>query len=774
MGLGNIVRYPRSKLSASTNGESSMDEYRLRSDFQRSVLDVAPTAGIDARQSIEVLRRGRWWVIGTAMFFTAMMAAFVYLVPPRYTAELTAVFEPRGGEVLKVDASLPEIPQDEASVLNKIEIFRSRSLAERVVDSLKLQEDPEFNADLAPKRGAFAWIRSAVAATFGVGPSPRQPVQRGEEEDVSRQRVVDNVLHRLEIQQIGRSRSAVVRVTGSDPVVAARVANALGDQYVVAHLEDKLENARRASDWLASHVARLREDVRKAEGKVEAYREQHNLLQGERATLVTQQISDLNTKLIDANIASRAADANLAQARKLARVNDTSSAVPVLQSELIRKFREQELDLERRDAELSDQYGPRHPLIAQLGAEKVRLQAKISAEIARIVRGLESEVEISQAREKALASDLEKLKQELGGSNEASVGLRSLERDAEASRLLLQRFMAAFMETSATEDVRSVTPDVRIVSRAAVPESPSFPRTSIMIVGALVSGCVFGIVFAFGLEALDATYRGAEQVQADTQLPVLAHVPKVSFARLRKEPLIDLVLTRPKSAYAESIRSLGTSLFLRAPQGTLLQTILFVSSQPGEGKTTTALSFARMQAAAGRNVVIVDADIRRSKVAEILQLTNTFGLTDLLMMSGPAGEKELREAVRVDPKSGAHVINAGSYSVDGAQLFTANKFEALFALLQGTYELIVIDSPPVSALSDALVLSRKADATIVTIAWGATRRHAAKYLVQQLSGCAKNIVGVVLSKIDVNQQARYSHGDSMYYAGKAKAYYQDA
>ncbi len=754
-----------------------MDEYRSRSagDAILPAIQAGPAGGVDVKEFIEILVRRRWWVVGTIILFTSIMAAFIYLVTPRYTAQLTAVFEPRSREVFNVEATLAGLPQDEASLLNRVEIFRSRSLADRVVKNFQLQNDPEFNSSLKPLEGPYAWMSKAASFLFDEGASRPRPADRANEaaDSIPHQRIVDGFLRRLEVQPIGRSRSVMVRFTAEDPVTAAKVANTLGEQFVVAHLEDKLENARRASNWLASHVERLREDVQKAEAKAETYRRQNNLLQGERATLVAQQISDLNAKLIDANITSRAAEANLAQARKLAAANDTSSAGPVLQSELIRKYREQEADLDRKEAELADQYGPRHPLMAQLRAEKSSLEKKISAEIARIVRGIESETEISRAREKALTSDLQRLKQELGGSNDASIGLRSLERDAEASRLLLQRFMAAFMETSATEDVQSVTPDVRIVSPAAIPEKPSFPRKTIMILGALLSGCVFGVALAFGIEALDATYRSAEQVEADTKLTVLAHLPKVPSWRLRGESLVDSVLTRPKSAYAECVRSLGTRLLLSAPQGTL-KSIVFVSAQSGEGKTTTAVSFARIQATAGRKVVIVDADSRRSRICKILKLDKTFGLTDLLMATGSLNQAELQEAIQVDSQSGVHVINAGSYSVGGAQLFASAKFEVLLGLLERTYDLIVINSPPVAALSDALVLSRKVDATVVVIAWGATRRRAAKYTIQQLSGYANNVAGVVLSKVDVKQQARYSYGDSVYYTGKAKAYYHNS
>jgi polysaccharide biosynthesis transport protein len=299
-----------------------MDEYRSRSrgDALLPALEATPANSLDIKQCIEVLLRRRWWVVGTIVLVTSIIGAFVYLVAPRYTAELTAVFEPRGREVFNLEASLAGLPQDEASLLNRVEIFRSRSLADRVIKNLQLQNDPEFNEKLRPNGRIYAWFSSIVAYLFGDDAFLLQPATPiGEKgENIAGQRIVDNLLRRLEVQPIGRSRSVMVRFTAEDPVTAAKVANALGEQFVVAHLEDKLENARRATNWLATHVERLREDVQKAEAKAEAYRRQHNLLQGERATLVAQQISDLNTKLIDANINTRAAETNLAQARKLA------------------------------------------------------------------------------------------------------------------------------------------------------------------------------------------------------------------------------------------------------------------------------------------------------------------------------------------------------------------------------------------------------------------------------------------------------------------------
>jgi uncharacterized protein involved in exopolysaccharide biosynthesis len=245
-------------------------------------LEATPASSLDIKQCLEVLLRRRWWAVGAVVLVTSIIGAFVYLVGPRYTAELTAVFESHGREVFNLEASLAGLPQDEASLLNRVEIFRSRSLADRVIRNLQLQNDPEFNEKLKPEGRIYAWFSNIVGRLLGEHSFLLLPATPSGEkgENIARQRIVDNVLRRLEVQPISRSRSVMMRFTAEDPVTAAKVANALGEQFVVAHLEDKLENARRATTWLATHVERLREDVQKAEAKAEAYRRQHNLRKG--------------------------------------------------------------------------------------------------------------------------------------------------------------------------------------------------------------------------------------------------------------------------------------------------------------------------------------------------------------------------------------------------------------------------------------------------------------------------------------------------------------
>jgi exopolysaccharide transport family protein len=726
-------------------------------------------ADFDLKEILRVLNRRKWLIAAVTLLLTLLMVVYVFLATPRYTADLQVLFEPKTGPVVDFKAALSGQPQDEASLLGEIEVIKSRDLAKRVIDKLGLDQNAEFNRAL---RTEAEWLTSikqyvkSIGGISGVKPEAEQSLTEEQRRSVERERMINTFLDKLEATQTGRSRAVDVEFTSENPVLSAEIANTLADLYLVSRLEGKFENAKRASTWLAERVETLRQQVEQSETAVENYRKQHGLLQGERVTLVAERISDLSAKLTDASIARTQAEANLSQARRLtSRSGDVSSAVQVLQSELIERFREKELELARKEAEMLERYGPRHPLIIQLNAEKAKFRETVQAEVTKIIRSLENEVQVARRREEALARDLDGLKAQVEQANTATVGMRTLQRDSEANRLLLEKFMTAFMETSAQEDVESQLPDARIISRAAIPEKPSFPRKTLMIVIGFVGAALISVLLAFTIEQLDPGFRSAEQIEHAIGLPVLAIVPRVENSRLKGDTPDAYAFRRPDSAFGEAIRSVYTRLLLSAGSQPP-KTLLFVSSEASEGKTTIALSVARLQAKAEKKVLLLDADFRRSMVAERLNIADAPGLADLL-----GGSATLADIVRKDPLSGADIIVSGRPVPDGGDLLSSGKLEKLLAELKPAYDLIILDCAPVLALSDANILSGMADMTLLVVRWGQTRREVVKYALRQVNRLSGNVVGVVLSIVDVRQHAYYGYGDSGYYYGKSAKYY---
>lgn len=736
--------------------------------------EAAPAAGrsfeSELAETLRTLWRRRLIIAGTIVVVLTAIAAYGLTATPRYTSALQIVFEHKSGPLFDFQAAVAGQPQDEAAILTEMEVLKSRVLVERLIERLALDRDPEFNPRLRPPPGGIlALLRTnpAVdlpvphAAVTDAGAPAAEETGRAE-----RQEIVDALVQRIATKQVPRSRAVTAKFTAEDPYKAAMVLNTLGELYLLARLEDKFANARRASNWLADRVQKLRAQVEESERRVEEYRHGHGLFEGDRARLVTEQLSNLNSRLTDAAIARRTAEANLAQARALGAAADAETAGQVLGSELIRRFREEELALERREAEAGQKYGPRHPAMLEIQAERQRLRERLQVEVGRILRGLENEAAVARAREAALGRDLQGVKGQLAAANEASVGLNSLRREAEANRLLLEKFMSAFVEVHAQEDTQSQLPDARIISPAPVPQQPSFPNLPLLLAVGLLGGSVLGVLLALAYDGLDAAFRSAEQLETSTGLPVIAHVPWVSAAKRGEAGVERYLVERPNSAYAEAIRSLATRLSLlfgeRAPRS-----VLFTSAQPDEGKTSVALSLARLQAQTGRRVLFLDADLRRSRVAaRVPGLRPAPGLQEYL-----TGGAVLDAIIQDDPASPAHLITAGAGDADRHLPADAARLGALLDHLYGRYQLVVVDTPPLLALADAQLLPTLADTTILVVRWGQTRRRVVTYALEQVTRFGGAVSGAVLSMVDVKKQRDYGYGDSGYYYGKAAKYY---
>lgn len=746
---------------------------------------------LDLKEFLGILFRRKWFIISVVVIITGLAALFAFTATPRYTANLQLVFDAKEQSVINFDAAISGQPQDEATLLSEIEVIRSRALAGRMVDNLDLINDPEFNKELAPP-GMFTKLfgedtaESPLARPMNEGAQPAAleghaakwaitPVVEGVQEGaggispediatLQRERVIDAVLERIEVAQTGRSRAVEVDFTSIDPVKAAVLANTLGDLFLVERLEGKFANARRASKWLAEHVQKLREQVEISETKAEDYRRQHDLLQGERVSLLTEQISTLNNQLSETRRARTESEAILAQAQRLLTSPDKlNTAVQVLESSLIQNLREAQSALARREAAMAQELGPMHPQSIQLREERNKLLADVDLEVRKVISSLENKVDVARRQEALVVDELNGLKAQMGEANEATVGLRTIERDAEANRLMLEKFMTAFMETSAQGDVSSQLPDARIISMAAVPDEPSFPKKPLIVAGGFAFSVLAALLLALSLERLDSGFRSAEQLERETGLPVMAHVPIITGGK-GAHPA-DYILERADSAFGESIRSLFTRLLLTSPHSSP-QVVLITSAEPGEGKTSISLSLARMQARAGRRVVLVDADFRKSTVAETLKVEASPGLLEV--MNGAAS---IEEATRHDEATGLDVVVSGAYHAEALHAFATGRIEGVLEHLRTRYDFIIIDSAPVLVISDSQILSSMADETILVVRWGTTRREVAAFAARQLKGTARHLGGAILSQVDVAKQARYNYGDSGYYFGKAKRYY---
>ncbi len=728
----------------------------------------------DLGQVLRKLWRRKGMTFGTMTVLTVLTAISVFQVTPRYTAKALLIIETRGGNVARdVEAVLSGLSADTETIQSEIEVLGSRGLAGKTVKLLNLDRNPEFNKALRPK-GLLAefldpakyfpkeWLTVILGHAGDESPT--------EEERLAKEkvRITNMFLQNLEILPKGKSRVIVVEFTSEDSKTAAEVVNTHADLYIVEQLEVKFEATRRATAWLNERVVGLRSKVRETEKAVEVFRQKSGLLggqQGEGLTLTAQELSGLNTQVILAQAARAEAKARLQQVRELVSAAGVDSAAEVLQSPLIQRLREQEALVERKVAELSGEYGERHPTMINAHAEVRDLRNMIQREVNKIVKGLENEVGVIRVRETTLRTNLEKLKKRAADANKASVQLRALEREATANRLLLEAFLIRFKETSAQEDLNAQTPDARIISLAEVPAEPSFPKKGLMIALAFIGSTLIGLMLAFAVEQLDAGFRSGEQIEQATGVPVFGLVPMLTGLRTIGTSPASYIVEHPTSAFGESIRTLHTSILLSrvdAPP----KTILITSSLPKEGKTMLAASLVRLRGTAGQKVIVIDADIRRPNIHRVFGTALQPGLTELL-----AGQASLEEVVRKDEATSAHFIPAGRSVPNPSDLLGSEQMKKYIDGLTKIYDLIVFDSPPVLAVSDARILSNAVDMTVFVVRWAHTRREIVNQGLKQIITSGGRLAGVVLSLVDAKKHARYGFADSGYYYGRVKKYY---
>jgi len=753
-----------------------------------------PVVGDDARAMFRRLARRRWTIGGLTILFSLVAAIVILQLTPVYKATTHVMIEPRQSRVADVEEVLSGLSGERETIESELRVIASRALAEKVIARLGLADDPEFNAELRPRNALLAaldprpwldrngwldpqaWVGEPTWTRImeWLGPDLRELVEARGEATVSeeerleheRARIVDTFLDRLDVAAEGRSRVIAISFTSAAQDTSARVANALAELYLVEQLEAKYEATRLATTWLNERVAELRERVVESEQAVEAFRQQAGLIEGKGVTVASQQVSELNTQLILARGERAEAEARLRQVQSLVSSRGgTESAAEVLRSPLIQRLKEQEAEVLRRAADLSQQYGVKHPRMIGVRAELDDIKAKIASEVRQIVQGLRNEAEVARAREGTLVSGLDALKQNMGRANSSEVRLRALEREATANRSLFENFLARLKETTAQENLQQ--PDARVISRADIPEYPAFPRTKLMLAGAGLAALAASVAIAFLLERLDPGFRSSDQIESALGVPGLGLVPLLTGWRSVGRNPESYVVNRPTSAFAESLRTLHTALLLsnvdQPPK-----TVLVTSSIPREGKSTVAISMARLMARSGRKVLLVDGDLRRPRVDTALGVGGQPGLVEVL-----ARAATFDEAVKHDDDTGLDILPAGERPTSPPDLFASAQMRSLLADLRERYDLVVIDSPPVLAVSEARILARLTDTTIFVIRWASTPREVAAMGVKQVRETGAHVAGAVLSQVNVKKHARYGYGDSGYYYGAARRYYAD-
>lgn len=731
---------------------------------------------IDLRQLLSTLWRRKSVIITTVFLVTILTTLITFQLTPKYVASAKVMIDTRTNQTVNMEAVLSGLSADAATLLSEVEILTSRNLIARVVKSLGLRDMPEFNAALRPK-GFFAtalsldnWWPEAWAdwkdsfrAIFKAAPDAE--MTEAEVEERLNARIIDAVINGFAIAPVRRSYVINIAFKSEDPRNAALIANALADHYIVDQLEAKFEATRRASTWLNDRLGDLREKVRNSEKAVEYFRNKKGLIRGKESSVTTQQLSELNTQLILATSDRAEAEARFRQTKELLSTRDgVESAAEVLSSPLIQRLKEEEAKVLRKASELSTRYGERHPKIINIRAELRDISTKINLEVSRIAKNMENEVAVARARERSLQRSLAKLEQKTAGQGRSEIQLRALEREAAANRLLFESFLNRFKETSQQEELQQA--DARIISRAEVPIAPAFPKKRLIIAIALVGSAFLGVLLVFVLERLDNGFRSAGQIEQLSGVPSLGMIPSIR-AKSDQKHVDRYVDYKPTSSVSESIRSIRTSIMLSDIDNPP-KVIAITSTVPYEGKTMLALNLARISATSGQRTVLIDGDLRRPRIHKSLGIGNDHSLIELLN-----GEATVEEVCHVEAGTGLALIPGKVVHANPLDLLNSNAMRNLIGRLRESFDQVIIDTPPVLAVSDIKVVGQYSDKVIYCVKWDDTPREAVLMGLKQIVDTRLPLAGAVLTNVNIKKHARYGYGDTGYYYGRYKEYYAD-
>ncbi len=720
---------------------------------------AAPTVGRRPAQAagelslldlLLLLRRYTLLLLSCLGIGTALGAATLAWLEPVYVATAQLLIEPRRSDVDDSVLAPAGISDDQAALESQVRLLASRSMAREVIDTLGLDADPELRRSLDP--------RDRLSATLGIGSAAA-----GTDDPA---RIVDRFLERLRVDRVERSHVIAIAFKSGDPENAARIANGVADRYIASRTEARASLAGGAGAWLDHALGQSRAELDRAEAALAAARSELQTDHAGALMLDSLSLANLRRDIAAAAGERAAKEARLQRVRAVLGRPDEDLAFEALGgSVVLQNLYALKNQTTRREAELATRYGDRHPQILDVRAERQELERRIQAEQRALVGTVEAEIVAARAREATLLRELESLKSDSVVQGEIETEIRHLEQAVERARQQHDSYLARQRELMDT--VGTQRPDVSLISEATAPTRPSFPSPPLVFGLFSMASLGTGLLMVFFLEQLDRGFRTQRQAELGLGQRCIGCLPLVRRGRRPQNPLIELPLEQPCSRFAEALRTLVAELSFEA-KGKGGRVVLVTSAAPNEGKSTTTLALARLAASEGLKVLLIDADLRRPKLAELLDLEAPEGLVEILR-----GEREAEDVLKSDPLSGLAVIPGSARVSQPTRLLGPQALGVLLEEARRHFDLVLVDSPPVLAVTDARVMAPLCDAILFLVRWQGTRRAVASHALAQLDGVADKLLGTVLTMADPEIAAPMGAADSRLARRELSKYYAE-
>lgn len=679
--------------------------------------------GFDPREYLRILNRRKWLIGGVAAGFVAIGALATLMMTPNYTATVRLQIDRQAAKIVEGGNVTPiESGQDNEFLRTQYELLQSRSMAERVVSSLKLGESADF---IAERRFSLAATLKGLVGG-GTRSSPGS-------EKLDNQRIATEIVERrLSVSPLRGSRLVDISYSDPDPALAQRIITAYADAFIAANLDRRFEANAYAKAFLEDQIKQLKLRLEASEKALLEFAQKEQIVAvAEKTSIAESNLAAANTSLGNL-ISDRIRNEEIWKQVSSA---DATNLPQILSNKAIEDLRASRNDLTSKYQEKLEVFKPDYPAMKQLELKIAEVDRQIASQVDAIRQSLKAAYENSLSQEGEMKKRVGVLRSEVLDFQKRSIQYNILKREVDTNRSLYEGLLQRFKEVDVAGGAGAN--NVFIVDKATLPQYPSSPKIPLNLALALALGLGAGVAAAFLLEFVDDTFASADDVERLYGLATLGIIPKISDGLTVETQLAD-----PRSGLSEAYRSLCTALQFSTERG-LPRSIAVTSAGTSEGKSITSLAVARHFASMGLKVLLIDADLRKPSLHTKLALDNGIGLSNYLTGACPPPDAFQKTSL---PKLA--FMASGPLPPNAADLLASSRLLSLLTVGGEVFDLIVLDGPPVMGIADALLLSNAVDATIFVIAANQARSGPVSESMRRLAHARGALIGTVLTKYD--------------------------
>ena len=707
-----------------------------------------------------ILRRPHIAVLGMGLGI-ALGGGLIHQLKPRYTSSAFLLLDPKAPGSFGAASDFTSLYVDGARVESVLQIMQSVDLLGHVVQSQHLGDDPEFADEPSSQ------IHDLMQRLHLLPHLPAVP----DNEEMRTLRAMAHLARSLKVSRVGLTYVIGVSVTAASAEKAQQLAQAVADGYLTEQTRSKTAAVERDYTWLTSRLAQTREDLKVSEQNVEVVRRKYGIAQTDAGPLGNtdeQSIQQLNTQLLQAEGDVATQRANYEQAlHVLNNGGDLSGLLQASKSPVGDDLTKQRVALMRQLANLSAVDTSANPNVIDALRDKAALDSVIRTEGARYVAQLHDQLAIAEAKQNAMVAGLERknIAATSGSKAEGYVELRDARRAVEVNQSLYQVFLSKLQEVE--QQLTRQDPEARIISPANLSDSPSFPKPIMFLAGGAFLGALLGAGLAMVRPLPETGFVSAADLETRLSLGLLGVLPQLKPHKRKTAAapsyIPNYLVARPLSQYSECLRALRASLRIGMPNGP--RVLQVTSATAGEGKTTVAASLAISAALAGVRTALVDVDVRNPSISALFGLQGCDGLMEILRDNRSA--RDVRKPHRSLPLT---IIPIGQNVAACPDIIASRQLTELIEAIRRDNELVILDTPPILAVSDPLVTGNVADATLLVVGFADAPRPVVEQAVRTLQAAGVMLAGAVLNKVSPSRSGRqlYGYGGYGWYPASAR------